>query len=79
MAFLIGKKAICGFVGRSWSTVENWILYQDFPAKMINGVWESDADLITEWRKRKIMAPIQPEKLVKSRGKHRKTQKVKTQ
>jgi len=51
---LTGKKNICNFVGRSWKTVEEWIVCQDFPARKLNGVWESDSELITQWRRKKI-------------------------
>ena len=51
---IIGKKQICSFVHRSWKTIEEWILTRGFPAKKINGVWESDSELITLWRRRLI-------------------------
>lgn len=51
---LTGKKRITGFVERSWKTVRRWIEEEEFPAKKMDGVWESDADLITEWRVKQI-------------------------
>ena len=48
---LSGKRAICQFCGRGWTTVQGWITNKGFPAKMIDGIWESDADLITAWRR----------------------------
>lgn len=51
---LTGKKQICNFVGRSWSTIEEWIFKLGFPAKKINGIWESDSELITLWRRKQI-------------------------
>jgi hypothetical protein len=51
---LTGKKNICNFVGRSWDTVERWIRERGFPARKIDGVWESDSELITAWRRRQI-------------------------
>jgi len=51
---LVGKKAISGFVGRSWGTVKRWIKEEDFPAKKIDGGWHSDSDLVHEWLKGKI-------------------------
>ena len=61
---LSGKKSICNFVGRSWKTVEEWIIYHDFPAKKMNGVWESDAELITRWRQQQLT----PQNHVKSKS-----------
>ena len=51
---LTGKKNICNFLGRSWDTVERWIREKEFPACKIDGVWESDSELITNWRRRQI-------------------------
>lgn len=52
---LSGKRAICQFVGRGWTTVEGWILNMGFPAKMILGIWESDSELITAWRQEQLL------------------------
>ena len=54
---LTGKKNICNFLGRSWDTVERWIREKGFPARKIDGVWESDSELITNWRRRQINGP----------------------
>jgi len=51
---LVGKKEICNFVRRSWKTIQEWLATRGFPAKKINGVWESDGELITQWRRRQI-------------------------
>ncbi len=51
---LTGIKEIQGFVGRSWNTIRMWIAKKDFPAKKIDGVWESDTELIIEWRRKQI-------------------------
>lgn len=51
---LTGKKNICNFMGRSWDTVERWIRDREFPARKIDGIWESDSELITAWRRRQI-------------------------
>lgn len=59
--FLIGKEAICEFVGRSWKTVREWIDKRGFPARKINGVWESEPGLIVEWRRREILGRISNE------------------
>lgn len=56
--FLKGKEAISAFVGRSWKVVHEWIRERDFPARKINGVWESDPQLIVEWRRREILGRL---------------------
>lgn len=56
---LTGTKQICNFVGRSWRTVEAWIIHDGFPAKKMRGVWESDIELISQWRRERILEEIQ--------------------
>lgn len=56
---LVGKKAICAFCGRSWQVVKGWIEREGFPAKKMEGVWESDKDLISSWRKDQILKTCQ--------------------
>jgi hypothetical protein len=51
---LTGKKRICEFVGRSWATIHTWIEQGGFPARKIDGIWESDAQLVTAWRQAAI-------------------------
>lgn len=51
---LTGKKMIKAYMGRSWETILMWINKRNFPARKIDGVWESDTDLIIEWRKKEI-------------------------
>lgn len=51
---LSGKKSITNFVGRSWETVSKWIDEKEFPAKKLDGVWEADAEMIIDWRKRQL-------------------------
>ena len=66
---LSGKKAICNFLGRGWSIVEKWIIYEGFPATKIDGIWESDSDLITKWRQKRVAnGNNRQKKLMKSRG-----------
>lgn len=48
---LSGMNEICQYVRRSPDTVLNWIRAYDFPAQKIGGVWESDKDLIDQWRR----------------------------
>ncbi len=54
-SFLRGRPAISAFVGESWKTIRSWIAEGGFPARKMNGVWESDAALIREWRLRRLM------------------------
>ncbi len=54
---LSGMNEISQYVRRSHDTVLNWIRTRDFPAKKIGGVWESDRELIDDWRKGVITAP----------------------
>jgi hypothetical protein len=54
-AYLKGKEAIKAFVKRSWRKIREWILKEGFPAKKIDGVWESDAELIREWGRQRIL------------------------
>jgi hypothetical protein len=51
---LTGKKMICAYMGRSWRMIQKWIEERSFPARKIDGVWESDTDLIIRWRKKEI-------------------------
>jgi hypothetical protein len=43
-----GQKAIRKYVGRSWSTVRKWIDDKGFPARMLDAIWEADAELIIQ-------------------------------
>ena len=52
---LTGSKEIQEFVGRSWAVIYKWTKERDFPARKIDGVWESDTELIMEWRKKQII------------------------
>lgn len=52
---LTGSKEIQSYVGRSWKTIYKWIKNKNFPAVKIDGIWESDTELIHEWRKKQIM------------------------
>jgi hypothetical protein len=69
MTSLTGKKEICNFVGRSWVTVEKWIINLSFPARLMGGRWESDGDLITEWRRGLLNGANKTENAVKSNSK----------
>jgi predicted DNA-binding transcriptional regulator AlpA len=51
---LQGMKEICGYMGKSESTIIRYIKERDFPASKIGGEWVSDVALIADWRKRQI-------------------------
>lgn len=51
MSALSGMKEITQHCQRSEMTIMKWIRNFKFPAKKLGGVWESDTDLIAEWRK----------------------------
>jgi hypothetical protein len=53
---LTTKKEIQDFVGRPWSIIHKWIIERKFPAINIDGRWESDSELIIEWRRSQIMS-----------------------
>ena len=40
---LIGRKEIAKMTRRSWKTIRKWIENDGFPAKKLDGVWESNA------------------------------------
>lgn len=54
MTALSGMKEITAYVRRSESTVLTLIREFDFPAKKICGVWESDTEVVDNWRRRLI-------------------------
>lgn len=51
---LLGTKQIADFVGRPWNTIKKMLTEHGFPAAKINGRWESDKELIGNWRRRMI-------------------------
>lgn len=51
---LQGTKEISEYAGRPWNTVKILIKDHKFPAVLLNGRWESDKTLISNWRKRFI-------------------------
>jgi len=50
MSKLSGMKEICRYCNRSESTILIWIRDYDFPAAKLPGSYESDTELIDEWR-----------------------------
>ena len=51
---LEGRKQIADFVERDWRTISRWIKDHSFPATKIGGTWQSDAELIRQWRKKQV-------------------------
>jgi hypothetical protein len=59
MPGLRGMNEICDYCRRSESTIMIWIQSRGFPAvKMKPGGWESDSDMIDEWRKEQIFKRV---------------------
>lgn len=56
---LTGKKRIACYANRSWATVLKWIKDDHFPATKIDGIWESDKEMIDNWKKNKILKSCQ--------------------
>jgi len=52
---LIGKKAIEKFTQRNWRVIKVLIETKGFPAVKLGGRWESDTELIRQWRKKQIL------------------------
>ena len=55
---LVGRKDIIKFTERSWKVIKRWINTRGFPAVKVDGRWESDKDLIREWRKDQLQQGI---------------------
>lgn len=51
--FLIGRKDIVAFCGRSWKVLQRWI-ERGAPIVRIDGVWEADAQLLNQWRREEL-------------------------
>ena len=54
MAKLDGMKSICDYEKRSEATMLKLIREEDYPAKKIGGIWQSDTGVIEKWRKERI-------------------------
>lgn len=52
--WLSGMDEITAFVNRSAPTLLKWKKERSFPMEKINGVWESDMELILKWRKSQL-------------------------
>lgn len=59
---LLGMKEIMDYTGRNRIIVMKWIENDNFPAVKVDGRWESDTDLIDEYRRRRIERLVEPEK-----------------
>ena len=68
MTALSGMKAICKHFDRSEVTVLALIRDEDFPATKIGGIWESDTELISEWRKNRIATATKKPAAVAKKG-----------
>jgi len=81
MTALIGMKEICGYLRKSEVTVLDMIRSYGLPAKKVRGyIWESDTDLIDQWRRALIAAeagdpapPPPPKKPKRRLSRHKKT------
>lgn len=51
---LTGIKQITVYTQRSWGTIQLWIENDKFPARKLDGVWESMPELIDEWKRNRI-------------------------
>ncbi|MDY0164315.1 hypothetical protein [Desulfobotulus sp.] len=51
---LVGMEAIARYVHRSPATILGWVQERGFPAKKIDGRWESSVSLIDDWRAQQI-------------------------
>jgi hypothetical protein len=71
-------KAICDYVKRSESTVLDWIRNWNFPAQKIGGIWESDRELIDQWRKEQIGGVAKKEQPRKAKKGDKKSHSQKT-
>jgi hypothetical protein len=58
MAQLLGMNAIAQKAGVSNDVALDWIRNCGMPAEKIGGVWVSDADLIDEWRRNRLLGLI---------------------
>lgn len=51
---LLTMQEITEYTGRNRATIKRWIREDNFPAVKIDGRWESNTDLIDEFRRRRI-------------------------
>ena len=51
---LVGMEQIAKYVRRSPATVLAWVQERGFPARKIDGRWESSVSLVDDWRAQQI-------------------------
>jgi hypothetical protein len=68
MAELSGMKQIRDYFNRSEATILQLIRQDEFPARKIAGIWESDTEEIDTWRKRQIRGAAPTEAPLKMAG-----------
>ncbi len=72
---LSGMKEICNYINRHEDTVLSLIRDEDLPAVKIRGSWESDTDLIDNWRRDLISNRNNDEEKVRSKALSKKEKK----
>ncbi len=55
---------ITAYSGRNKATVKRWIAEENFPAVKIDGRWESNTELIDEYRCRRINKAVRGQEAV---------------
>lgn len=51
---LVTLEEIATYSGRSKNTILKWVEENNFPAIKVDGRWESNADLIEDWQRRRL-------------------------
>ena len=51
---LVTLEVIVAYSGRSKNTILKWVEEEKFPASKVDGRWESNADLIEDWQRRRL-------------------------
>ena len=59
MPNLSGMKRICQYCNRSESTILIWIRALGFPAAKFSGSWESDSEMVDDWRRKQIKSSME--------------------
>lgn len=52
---LVGRKAICQFLNRSWDTIHRWIHEEGMPAAKVDGCWEAIGEDLRAWKREMIL------------------------
>jgi len=64
MTALRGREEIEKAAGRSWPIVLRLIKNHGFPATRLGGIWESDTELIAEWKRKYIVKNLSTVKFI---------------